>query len=218
MADPVLIGLFVTSHADGENRTYEFDNIGLSGDLDGVIVSEDIASVSGNSAEPVYVAIEDLSGAVATVAHPYAAATQLTSPRAWTIPLSAFDGVDVTQAAKLYVGVGDGEPGGKGAVTFSDIKVVEGESAGNIIWVTDGYDDNGDGAADDLEWVDVLEAEGYSVDYQINALGDGYWRTLDDDKIAALNAADLIIVSRNSNSGDYNNDDEVAQWNAITTR
>jgi hypothetical protein len=86
-----------------------------------------------------------------------------------------------------------------------------------IIWVSDGYDDNGDDAADDLEWVDILEAEGYSVDYQINALGDGYWRTLDDDKIAALNAADLIIVSRNSNSGDYNNDDEVAQWNAVTT-
>jgi len=90
-------------------------------------------------------------------------------------------------------------------------------NAANIIWVSDGYDDNADGAADDLEWVSILEDKGYSVDYQINALGDGYWRTLDDDKIAALNAADLIIVSRNSNSGDYDDDDEIAQWNAITT-
>ena len=130
MADPVLIGLFVTSHADGENRTYVFDNVDIQGDVDGVIVSEDIASVSGNSAEPIYVAIEDLNGAVATVAHPYAAATQVTTNRAWTIPLSAFEGVDVTQAAKLYVGVGDGEPGGKGAVTFTDIKVVEPTPAG----------------------------------------------------------------------------------------
>jgi hypothetical protein len=129
MADPVLIGLFVTSHADGENRTYIFDNVSLSGDVDGVIVSEDIASVSGNSAESIYVALEDLNGAVAAVAHPYAAATQVLN-RAWTIPLSAFEGVDVTQAAKLYVGVGDGEPGGKGAVTFSDIMVVEAAPGG----------------------------------------------------------------------------------------
>jgi len=87
-----------------------------------------------------------------------------------------------------------------------------------IIWVSDGYDDLGDGASDDLAWVDLLEGAGYSVDYQINAVGDGYWRTLDDDKIAALNAADLIVVSRNSNSGDYASDaTEVAQWNGITT-
>ena len=125
MADPVLIGLFVTSHADGENRTYTFDNVDIQGGVDGVIVSEDIASVSGNSAEAVYVALEDATGAVAAVTHPYAAATQITSNRAWTIPLSAFEGVDATQAAKLYVGEGDGQAGGKGAVTFTDIKVVE---------------------------------------------------------------------------------------------
>jgi hypothetical protein len=41
--------------------------------------------------------------------------------------------------------------------------------------------------------------------------------TLDDDKIAALNAADLIIVSRNSNSGDYDDGDEPTQWNSVTT-
>ena len=217
MADPVLIGLFVTSHAAGENRTYTFDNVSISGGVDGVLVSEDIDSVSGNSAEPIYVALEDSTGVVSTVTHPYPAATQITAKRGWRIPLSAFAGVDVTAAAKLYVGVGDGEPGGAGAITVSNIRVVKAVSAGNIIWVSDGYDDNADGASDDLEWVDILEAEGYSVDYQINGLGDGYWRTLDDAKIAALNAADLVIVSRNSDSGSYaSNADEIAQWNAIT--
>jgi len=130
MADPVLIGLFVTSHADGENRTYTIDNVDIQGDVDGVIVSEDIASVSGNTADSIYVALEDLTGAVAMVAHPYSEATQITSPRGWEIPLSAFEGVDVTQAAKLYVGVGDGEPGGAGVVTFSDIMVAEPVPAG----------------------------------------------------------------------------------------
>ncbi|MCP4610624.1 MAG: LamG domain-containing protein [Planctomycetes bacterium] len=92
-----------------------------------------------------------------------------------------------------------------------------------IIWVSDFFDDNGDGVPDDQSWVDLLEAQGYTVDYTSNigasgvSLGYGYWSTLDDDKIAALNAADLIIVSRNSNSGDYANGDESTQWNSVTT-
>jgi hypothetical protein len=124
MADPVLIGLFVTSHAAGEIRTYTFDNVSISGDV-GELVSQDIDSISGNSAEPIYVSLEDSAGAVASVSHPYAAATQITVQRDWTIPLSAFEGVDPTMATKLYIGVGNGEPDGVGALTVSDIRVVE---------------------------------------------------------------------------------------------
>jgi len=220
MADPVLIGLFVTSHADGENRTYTFDNVDLQGDVGGEIISEDIASVSGNSAEPVYVALEDAAGAVATITHPDPAATQLADEQTWTIPVSAFGGVDLAAVSKLYVGVGDGEPGGAGAVTVSDIKVVNNDEVDiDIVFVSDMYDDNADGIADDIDWVKLLLAQGYVVDYTAGAggLGDGYWRVLDDEKIATLNAADLVIVSRNSNSGDYDDDDEIAQWNAITS-
>ena len=213
MADPVLIGLFVTSHAAGEIRTFTFDNVSIEGDVSADFVSEDIDSVSGNSGEPIYVALEDSAGAVAVVAHPYPEATQIESAREWTIPLSDFAGVDPTAAAMLYVGVGDGEPGGAGEVTLSNILVVEPVGAGpSVIWVSGTYDDNADGAPDDQEWVDILRAEGYAVDYN-----GTYWRTLDDDKIAALNAADLVIISRNSNSGDYDDGDEIAQWNAITT-
>ncbi len=50
MADPVLIGLFVTSHAAGQIRTYTFDNVSIEGSVSADFVSEDIASVSGNSA------------------------------------------------------------------------------------------------------------------------------------------------------------------------
>ena len=87
--------------------------------------------------------------------------------------------------------------------------------AATIIWISDGYDDNGDGVIDDQPWMDLLETNGYTVDASFrNQEG----RALDDDKIAALEAADLIIVSRNSNSGDYaNNATEVTQWNSITT-
>jgi hypothetical protein len=86
--------------------------------------------------------------------------------------------------------------------------------AATIIWVSDAYDDNADGEPDDQPWIDLLEAKGYTVD---TSFRNQEGRTLDDDKISALNAADLIIVSRNSNSGDYaNNATEITQWNSIT--
>ncbi|HCO94559.1 MAG TPA: hypothetical protein DIU00_11515, partial [Phycisphaerales bacterium] len=86
-------------------------------------------------------------------------------------------------------------------------------SASTIIWVSGAFDDNGDGEPDDQPWMDLLEANGYTVDASFRSQ-EG--RTLDDDKIAALNAADLIIVSRNSSSGDYDEGEEITQWNSIT--
>ena len=63
--------------------------------------------------------------------------------------------------------------------------------------------------------MDLLSAQGYTVDLNFR---NKEARTLDATKIAALNAADLIIVSRDTNSGDYaSNAAEVAQWNGITT-
>ena len=84
--------------------------------------------------------------------------------------------------------------------------------AANIIWIAGIQDDNGDGSPDDQAWVDLLEAQGHTVDFQ-----RGTWEQLDDSKIAALNDADLVIVSRCSYSSSYDDGDEVAQWNSITT-
>ena len=87
--------------------------------------------------------------------------------------------------------------------------------AATIIWVSDAYDDNADGEPDDQPWMDLLEANGYTVDASFR---NQEARNLDDDKIAAFEAADLIIVSRNSNSGDYASDaTEITQWSSITT-
>src|SRR4030042_4184825 len=82
----------------------------------------------------------------------------------------------------------------------------------NIIWISEDTDLNNDGIMDDQGWIDLLTAQGYSVDVHRND-----WQTLDDDKINALNRADLIIVSPASNSGSYNNADEPTLWNSITT-
>ena len=85
--------------------------------------------------------------------------------------------------------------------------------AATIIWVSDNKTPAANVPADQA-WVDLLAAQGYTVDLSFrNQEG----RTLDDTKIAALNAADLIIVSRDADSGNYDDGDEPTQWNAITT-
>ncbi|MHC4702723.1 MAG: PA14 domain-containing protein [Planctomycetota bacterium] len=90
--------------------------------------------------------------------------------------------------------------------------------AATIIWVSDNYDELADGVPDDAGFVELLESTGHTIDNTPgSAFGNGYWRTLDADKIATLNAADLIVYSRSSDSGNYDDDDEINQWNSITT-
>jgi hypothetical protein len=161
LGDTVLIGLFVTSHQAGEARTYTIDNADIQGDVDGVIVNHDIGIGVGNTPAPIYVALEDSTGAVAAVAHPYDEASMVEISRGWTIPLSAFEGVDPAAAAKLYVGVGDGEPGGTGTVTFSDIKVVEAAPAGPKDVTAPG--DIVKGVPDDGDWPGG-EPPAYAID------------------------------------------------------
>jgi hypothetical protein len=85
--------------------------------------------------------------------------------------------------------------------------------AATIIWVSDNKNPAG-GVPADQGWVDLLEANGYTVDLSFrNTEG----RSLGDAKMAALNAADLIVVSRDTNSGDYDDDDEPTLWNSVTT-
>ncbi len=85
--------------------------------------------------------------------------------------------------------------------------------AANIIWVAQAYDTDGDGTQDDQAAEDFVRSLGYELDVQ-----RGNWTTLDAAKIDALNAADLIVISRSTNSGDYATDaTEVSQWNGVTT-
>jgi hypothetical protein len=97
---------------------------------------------------------------------------------------------------------------------------VELETTARIIWISDGHQTvAGAATADDQGWVDLLRSEGYEVDYQPPVgLGAGYWQTLDAVKLAALDAADLVIISRDTNSGAYaNNVAEITQWDNLTT-
>ena len=84
--------------------------------------------------------------------------------------------------------------------------------AAEIVLVNEAHDYDNDGAQDDHQLVDWLEAEGHSVEVQHDN-----WTSLDPGKIEVLNAADLVIVSRTCNSTLYDEGNEPTQWNSVTT-
>ncbi len=126
MAAPVYIGLCVTSHAAGEERTFEFDSITTTGGVSGSWQGAAITGARYNSAANLYVAVEDSASKVAVASDP-----ALANAAAWTqwkIPLSSFAGVNLAKVKKLYIGVGDrANPvaDGTGRVYIDDIRVIK---------------------------------------------------------------------------------------------
>ncbi|MBP8303427.1 MAG: discoidin domain-containing protein [Phycisphaerae bacterium] len=85
--------------------------------------------------------------------------------------------------------------------------------AATIVWVSEWMSPGG-GIPYDQGWIDLLRGEGYTVQADTTA----NHMVLDATNLAALEAADLIIVSRTTNSGNYATDAaEVTQWNSIET-
>jgi hypothetical protein len=85
--------------------------------------------------------------------------------------------------------------------------------AANIIFVTETGDTDANGAQDDLGFEEFLKGLGHQVDVR-----RGNWTTLDAAKIAELNAANLVVVSRRTGSANYATDaTEIGQWNGLTS-
>lgn len=82
--------------------------------------------------------------------------------------------------------------------------------AANIVLVNEAYDTDADGVQDDQGLIDWLVAEGHDV-----TIEPGSWVDLDPNKIAVLDAADLVIMSRSTNSGNYDDGDEPTLWNSV---
>jgi hypothetical protein len=127
MSAPVYIGICVTSHVPGEDRTFEFDSIkttgGVSGNWQGAIISAPVH----NSQQPLYVMVEDSTGKKATVTNPDPGAVNVTAWTEWKIPLSDLAGVNLTKVKKLYLGVGDKSAVGNGKLFIDDIRVTKPE-------------------------------------------------------------------------------------------
>ncbi len=90
-----------------------------------------------------------------------------------------------------------------------------------VVWVTETRDIDSDGIQDDQDWVDLLVANGYYVMAEPDrylTLGDQKDVNDANDYLGELNAADLVVISRSSSSGNYANDaNEIANWNSVMT-
>ncbi len=93
--------------------------------------------------------------------------------------------------------------------------LISSANAKTIIWVAQSLDGDQDGSVtDDWQiWIDKFEAEGYTVDAR-----PAHWDALTAALVDELNAADLVIFSRATSSGDFATDAaEIALWNSVTT-
>ncbi|MEM7391780.1 MAG: hypothetical protein AAF492_05465, partial [Verrucomicrobiota bacterium] len=85
--------------------------------------------------------------------------------------------------------------------------------AAHIIWVTGNSDGPVLPSPDDVGWTDLLTAAGHTVERRVIWFLDG-----DDTAFADMTAADLVIVSRDTNHNLLNTTTaEADRWNCITT-
>jgi hypothetical protein len=126
MTAPVYIGLCVTSHAPGEDRTFQFEGIkstgGVSGQWQGAIIDSPI----WNSPQDFYVLLQDSLGKSAVVSN--AAAVNSADWLNVQIPLSQFTGVNAGKIKKMIIGVGSRTnpvADGAGELFIDDIRVIK---------------------------------------------------------------------------------------------
>jgi len=126
MAANVYVGLAVTSHDGVIVTAAEFSNLSATGNVTGAWQVAEIgaAQPQGNSAESMYVTIEDSAGKSATVVNADASITQRATWQEWAIPYAELSGVNLSRVEKMVIGVGSAtapKAGGTGTVYIDDI-------------------------------------------------------------------------------------------------
>ncbi len=126
MANDVLIGLALTSHNASTLTGAEFSNLSTTGNVTGSWQTAEIGAAQpvGNSAELMYVRIEDSTGASATAVNTDEAITLHPTWQRWTIPYSDLAGVDLSRVRMMCIGVGNRNTptaGGTGTVYIDDV-------------------------------------------------------------------------------------------------
>jgi regulation of enolase protein 1 (concanavalin A-like superfamily) len=126
MANPVYVGLCVTSHNPAAMATAVMSDVAVAGQVSG---SWEVATIGddvqpANSPADLYATVEDSSGRSATAVHP----TAVTSDQwtRWEIPFGSLAGVNVRSVKKLFVGAGSRSspvPGGGGRIYIDDIGI-----------------------------------------------------------------------------------------------
>ena len=126
MTNPVDIGICVTAHQAGEQRTMQFDNITTTGNVTGSWQGAQINSSPHNAPAGLYVAVQDNAGKSKLSVNANPAATNVGTWTQWTIPLSDLTaaGLKTTAIKKITIGIGDRNSpaaGGAGMLFIDDI-------------------------------------------------------------------------------------------------
>ena len=121
--DPcTYIGTVLSSHNADMTCTAGFDDWKLTTTGAMAWVSGDVGT---NSAEQLYVAVEDTTGNMAVVEHPDPDAAIQTDWQEWNVELTEFGGVNMDAVKKVYIGLGDRDApveGGSGTIYIDDLR------------------------------------------------------------------------------------------------
>ena len=132
MQMPVYVGLAVTSHNSGAACQATFSNVTVDGTLSQDQWAEQDIGIRSNSAQPMYVALNDMPVYYSGPNDPNVISPNATHINTWTewkIPLEKFvdQGVDLTQVETMAIGIGiQGDTttlGGTGLLFFDDIRL-----------------------------------------------------------------------------------------------
>jgi len=127
MQDDVYIGLALTSHNANARCVAEFSNVATTGTVTDQWQSQDVG-ITSNTAEQLYVAVQDSAGKVKVVNHTDPNAVLSTGWQEWNIDLKEFSraNLNLSNIKQMYVGVGNRTTpvaGGAGMLYVDDIRL-----------------------------------------------------------------------------------------------
>ena len=127
MGSNIYIGLALTSHNTALTCEAKLSGVQTTGTVTGQWQSQDIG-ISSNSAEAMYVAVGNSTGAPAIVNYDDPAATLIDVWTEWVIDLNllADQGVNLADVDNISIGLGDRsnpQPGGSGTIYIDDIRL-----------------------------------------------------------------------------------------------
>ncbi|MFC1634173.1 hypothetical protein ACFL5Z_04975, partial [Planctomycetota bacterium] len=128
MASDIYIGLALTSHSAGVACEAKFSNVRTTGTVGAQWANQDIG-IASNEAEPLYVAVSNISGAQAVATYEDSAVATIDTWTEWVIPLQAFadQGINLTNVDKIAIGLGSksgmAAAGGSGTIYVDDIRL-----------------------------------------------------------------------------------------------
>jgi len=121
---PIHIGLVVAANSP-DYATAVFSNVSSTGGVAAGPLNSTEIGLESNAAEPMYLVLEDASGATSAALNPVPEATQLIGAE-WIVDLDEYN-IDRMAVAKATLVIGDlsnPAPGGSGTITINNVRLL----------------------------------------------------------------------------------------------